>query len=290
MRWTMTKRQKISLGCLFLLLSALLAVSGFMVYRDLSGRQKEKREFALLAELVQAKLPEASLPDEPGMPEEEAEPVHRRNLALLFAQNGECIGWLNIPGTGIDYPVMHTPGDPQKYLRKNFYGESSYSGVPFLDSRCSLDSGNLILYGHNMKNGTMFGLLKQYADQGYCREHPIIEFETQSGCAEYAVFAVVPVNAQDEWYRFIEASGQPDFEKKIEYIRSRALYHTDRIPEYGQQLLTLSTCYGSGGDGRLLVIAASRTAGNPMVLLHDSAMRKTIRETARIPFFANRLF
>lgn len=254
----MTKRQKNSFRCLFLLLSVLLAVSGFMVYEDLSGRQKEKRDFALLAELVQAELSETSLPDEPGMPAEEqkAEPVYRRNLAPLFAQNGECIGWLNIPGTGIDYPVMHTPGAPQRYLRKNFYGEPSYSGVPFLDSRCSLDSDNLILYGHNMKNGTMFGLLRQYTDQGYFREHPAIEFETRSGCAEYAVFAVVPVNAQDEWYQFIDVADGAAYEEAVRKIWGRSLYETDILPEYGQQLLTLSTCYHAVEDGRLLVIAA----------------------------------
>lgn len=260
MRWTMTKKQKISFCCLFLLLSALLAASGFMVYKELSRRQKEKEDFAELARLVQAEPPETPLPDEPGMPaeEEEMEPAHRRNLSPLFAQNGECIGWLSIPGTGVDYPVMHTPGDPQKYLRKDFYGEYSYSGVPFLDSRCSLKSGNLMIYGHNMKNGTMFGSLRNYTDEEYLKGHPVIEFETQSGCTEYAVFAVATVKKWDDWYSFIEASDQPDFEKKMEFIRRRVLYITDIIPKYGQQLLTLSTCYGSGGDGRLLVIAVKK--------------------------------
>lgn len=257
MRWTMTKKQKISFRCLFLLLSVLLAVSGIMVYKELSGRQKEKEDFAELARLVQTEPPETSMPDEPGMPaeEEEMEPAHRRNLAPLFAQNGECIGWLSIPGTRVDYPVMHTPGVPQKYLRKDFYGEYSYSGVPFLDSRCSLKSGNLIIYGHNMKNGTMFGSLRNYTDEEYLKGHPVIEFETQSGCVEYAIFAVVPVNKQDEWYRFIDAADEAGYEKQIQQIRGRSLHDTDILPEYGQQLLTLSTCYHSSDGGRLLVIA-----------------------------------
>ncbi len=257
----MKKKQKISLGCLSLLLSALLAASGFMVYRELSQRQKETEDFAELLELVQAGQPEAAVPDGPGYPAEEAgtEPArNKRKLAPLFAQNSECIGWLSLPSTGIDYPVMHTPQDPQKYLRKNFYGEYSSSGVPFLDSRCCLDSGNLILYGHNMKNGTMFGTLKNYVDEGYLKEHPVIEFETESGCAEYVIFAVAAVNKWDSWYRFIDAAGERDFEAEVEDIRGRSLHDTDVWPEYGQQILTLSTCYHAMENGRLLVIAVKR--------------------------------
>ena len=70
--------------------------------------------------------------------------------------NNDCFGWLSISGTNINYPVMHTPNNPQEYLHKNFYGEYSQNGVPFLDSRCAEDSSNLIVYGHNMNNGTMF--------------------------------------------------------------------------------------------------------------------------------------
>ena len=101
----------------------------------------------------------------------------------------------------------------------------------------------------------MFGPLKKYVDEGYLKEHPVIEFETESGFAEYAIFAVAAVNKWDSWYRFIDAAGQTDFETEVGDIRGRALYDTGIQQGYGQQLLTLSTCYHGMEDGRLLVIA-----------------------------------
>lgn len=253
----MTKIRKISLAVLSVLLSAVLLLSGVMIYKDLSDRQKEKEDFAELAELVQIEQPEQPKLDEPNSPaDDEPEPAPRRDLAPLFAQNSDCIGWLCIPDTEIDYPVMHTPENPQKYLRRNFYGEYSQSGTPFLDGRCSKESDNLIIYGHNMRNDTMFGSLPKYMDEAYRQAHPVIEFETEAGCAEYAVFAVVTVKKYDDWYGFIKAAGREEFEKQLERIRSKALYCSDAMPEYGVQLFTLSTCYNSANDGRLLVIAS----------------------------------
>ena len=86
------------------------------------------------------------------------------SISELISMNSECFGWISIAGTNINYPVMHTPSNPQKYLNKNFYGEYSYSGTPFLDSRCSADSTNLIIYGHHMNNGTMFADLCNYTN------------------------------------------------------------------------------------------------------------------------------
>lgn len=252
----MTKNRKISLAAVSVLMSALLILPGFMIYKELSDRQKEKEDFAELAELVQITLPEQPKPDATeSLTDDEPEPAHKRDLAPLFAQNSDCIGWLSIPDTVVDYPVMHTPENPQKYLRRNFYGEYSVSGVPFLDGRCSMDSDNLIIYGHNMRNDTMFGSLPKYMEEAYRQAHSVIEFETEAGCAEYAVFAVVTVKKYDDWYGFIHAVDRTEFEKQLERIRSIAMYCSDDMPEYSAQLLTLSTCYGSGKDGRLLVIA-----------------------------------
>ena len=113
----------------------------------------------------------------------------------------------------------------------NFYGEYSQSGVPFLDYRCSLDSGNLLIYGHNMKNGTMFGELKNYTDSSFCADHPTIEFQTADGLFCYTVSEVKITNTSDKWYEDI---GSELFE--------------------GKRRRVLSTCYG-GGSGRLLIIS-----------------------------------
>lgn len=257
MRMTMTKKQKISLGIVSVLLSALLAASGVMIYRELSSRQKEKDDFKNLVQIVTASPTEPSETDTPsGESDAETEPEQNgRNLEELFSMNSDCIGWLCIPGTAVDYPVMHTPENPQKYLRKNFYGEYSQSGVPFLDGRCDADSDNLTLYGHNMKNGTMFSNLRYYTDPAFCDEHRTMELETADGLKLYELFAVLKTDNADEWYNFITTEGKESFDEHIGSIKARSLYQPDITPEYGQQILSLSTCYGSSKNGRLLVIA-----------------------------------
>lgn len=194
-------------------------------------------------------------------PEAEPEPIFTRNLTPLFEKNSDCIGWICIPNTAVDYPVMHTPQDNEKYLRKNFDGEYSSSGVPFLQSNNTLTSDNLIIYGHNMKNGTMFSDITKYRDKSFCTEHPTIEFETGQGLKVYAVFAVVQVKNTDDWYHFTVSAGEADYQDKITEIKESALYTTDADRQYGQQLLTLSTCYGNSKNDRLIVIGVE-TATN----------------------------
>ena len=254
------RRHRALLTGIAVLLSGTLLFSSAMIWKELSGRQKEKEEFSALAELVEA--PEANPPVTSETPPAEAdepdEAAELRDLAPLFAQNSDCMGWLCVPGTQINYPMMHTPEEPQKYLRRSFYGEYSQSGVPFLDWRCSLDSDNLIIYGHNMKNGTMFGELKNYLDEEFCLAHPVIEFQTADGVEQYTVFAVAAVQKTDAWYSFIDASGSEDFTEQTAAILQKSLYDTGAAPVFGQQIITLSTCYGSSKDGRLLVIGVKQ--------------------------------
>ena len=251
----MTKTQKISLAALSVLLSAAAALSGFMVYTQLSDRQKEKEDFAELAELVQTVPSELSQPGETPSTDNEPESEQKRDLTPLFAQNSDCIGWLCIPGTAVNYPVMHTPENPQKYLRRNFYGAYSQSGVPFLDWRCGLQSDHLIVYGHNMKNGTIFSSLRNYTDPAFCAAHPVIEFQTADGVGKYMVFAVAAVQKTDAWYSFIHAADGAGFSEQTAAILQKSLYDTGITPVYGRQIITLSTCYGSGKNGRLIVAA-----------------------------------
>lgn len=256
----MRRRKALRIGTA-VLFSGLLIFSGAMIWKELSARQKEKEEFAALAEMVEAPNEPASQPSQPESTDEpeESEPSENlRDLSGLFAQNDDCIGWLCIPDTQLNYPVMHTPEDPQKYLRRSFYGEYSQSGVPFLDCRCGLGSDNLIIYGHNMKNGTMFGGLKNYLDRDFCAAHPVIELQTESGLQRYTVFAVAAVRKIDPWYDFLSAADAQHYTEMIEYIRGKAVHTADISPVYGSQLLTLSTCYGSGKDGRLLVVGVKQ--------------------------------
>ena len=207
--------RRIKFGVFAFLLLGVLLVCGFMVGRELLSRQKEREDFEHLVKLVTVEKPTAT-PAPTGPPAADEQPSttstptpdseesqeQLRDLSELFAMNDDFIGWLCIPGTDINYPVMHTPDEPERYLRRNFHGEYSESGVPFLDFRCSLDSDNLIIYGHNMMNGTMFAGLQGYVQKDFCEQHPIIEFQTADGCAGYQVFAVAWVKSNDEKYTF----------------------------------------------------------------------------------------
>ena len=177
------------------------------------------------------------------------------SISELFSMNFECFGWISISGTNINYPVMHTPSNPQKYLNKNFYGEYSYSGTPFLDARCSADSTNLIIYGHHMNNGTMFADLCNYTDYSYFTEHPTVVLETKDGPFAYSVFSVIKVKSDDDWYRFTTVGTEKSYNSRIEYAKEKSIYDAGIIPIYGQQILSLSTCYGYNQDDRILVLA-----------------------------------
>ena len=230
----MRMRNKPVLIFFCLLLSAAAALSGAKIYSELKERQKEKKDFASVAEI--AKLPITEAPAESVTDTEtetSAEPteqsVAEHNIQALISENADCIGWLSIDGTSISYPVMYTPSEPQKYLRRSFYGQYSHSGVPFLDGRCSTVGGNLIIYGHNMKNGTMFSDLKKYLNTDFLNAHRTVRLETAGGVFLFTVTEVLKTNTADPWY--------------------------DRISCEGGRRLLLSTCYGSGKDGRLLIIA-----------------------------------
>lgn len=220
----MRTRNKPALIFFCLLLSAAV-LAGVNIYTELKERQKEKENFAAVSQIAEPTVTTAQTESEPT-----ERPAAERNIQALITENADCIGWLSIDGTNISYPVMHTPSDPQKYLRRNFYGKYSQSGVPFLDGRCDLQNSNLIIYGHNMRNGTMFSDLKRYVDRDFLNAHRTVKFETTDGVQTFIVTEALKTNTSDAWYDRIAA-------------------------EDGRQLI-LSTCYGSGKDGRLLIIAA----------------------------------
>ena len=231
----MRTRNKPVLIFFCLLLSAVAVLAGVNIYSELKERQKEKADFAAVAEIAELPMTEApaeSVTDAETEPSAEPteQPAAERNIQALIAENADCIGWLSIDGTSISYPVMHTPSDPQKYLRRNFYGKYSQSGVPFPDGRCDLQSSNLIIYGHNMRNDTMFSDLKRYVDRDFLTAHRTVKFETADGIRYFTVTKVLRTDITDAWY--------------------------DRIAAEDGRCLILSTCYGSGKDGRLLIIAA----------------------------------
>lgn len=229
----------------------IFAGSLFMIIRQLIIGNREKSEFENIAELVVTPV----VGENDTQTSETGEEYAERDISAVLSQNSECIGWIYIGNTVINYPVMHTPDNPEKYLHLSFYGKYSYSGTPFLDSTCNADSCmNSIIYAHNMKNGTMFHQLKRYRNSAYTAENPIIEYQTANGIKKYRIFAVCDVEGNDSWYNFTGSVDENTYKAKIEYIKSKALFETGITPVYPQNLITLSTCRDGTDSGRLLVI------------------------------------
>ena len=174
--------------------------------------------------------------------------------------NDDVYGWIKIEDTPINYPVMYTPYEPQKYLRLNFNGEKSISGQIFLDYRCTDESENLILYGHNMKNKTMFGSLLKYREEKYFKEHPTINFDTLYEENEYQIVAAfydeIDLSEKNKfnYYNFIRTENEQDFVSAINTIKNLSIYDTNTSIEYGDRLITLSTCSYHSKNGRFVVI------------------------------------
>lgn len=177
----------------------------------------------------------------------------------LINRNPNCMGWLRISGTKIDYPVMQTRDNPQYYLRRDFNKQYSYLGTPFMDSRCDVNNdSNLIVYGHNMKDRKMFADLLKYREHSYFKEHNIIHFIALNGVQEYEVIAVSKVKNDDEWYGYTCQTDKESFSNLISHIKNKSLYFTQNEIQHGDYFLTLSTCEYSQTNGRLIVIAKRR--------------------------------
>ena len=211
---------------------------------------------------------------EPVTEPEPTEPVMLPQYAALYEQNDDLFGWLRIDGTVIDYPVMHTPGDPEKYLHTNFAGEYSFGGIPFIDAACSADSDNLLIYGHNMKDGTMFGRLTQYEKSiDYLKAHPFVDFSTLWHQERYVIFAVVDVSLDTSSENFLDYFAHPRFSSDAEfasYIRRAELASMYAIPmdvKPSDALLTLSTCLE---ENRLVVIARRQRDGESKASLRET--------------------
>ena len=253
---------------ILLLLSAVLLaaciVSAITFVRQYRDAKNSEAEFAALSQIAaqirtgekNRQVPMTVRETQHG---EQAEPeaVTEAAYGELSAQNADYYGWVRIADSRIDYPVMYTPYDPDYYLTHSFKKETSKYGVPYLDSDCSQESNNLVIYGHNMKNGTMFGDLVNYTDREYCLSHPYIYLDTEDTAAIYEVLAAFPFDADADTFCYNDYTdmNEADFAKFMENVHIRQLYPTGADAQYGDRLLTLSTCEYSYENGRFVVVA-----------------------------------
>ena len=181
----------------------------------------------------------------------------------IYQENPEFAGWLTIPDSIVDYPVMKPKNDTDYYLDHTFSGEEDKNGTLFIDSRNDIvhRSTNIIIYGHNMRSGNMFGNLDKYKSESYYKDHPMIRFDTiyEKGTYQVMYAFMSHIYKEDEiafkYYQFIDAASEQEFDSDMRSMQEMALYDTGVTAQYGDRLLTLSTCDYEESDGRFVVVA-----------------------------------
>lgn len=184
-------------------------------------------------------------------------------------RNPDWIGWLKIKGTTISYPVMQRKGSSEYYLHRDFDGNYSFWGTPFLDIRCTPDSDNCFIYGHNINGGRLFGALHKYASSKYYTAHPKIQLRMGEEKRIYEIVSVIKTTTSSPIYSFTDTGNWEEYRDSVKKILNGSLYPTkagekvkremekDSLEEFFRkyQFLSLSTCRTwVGKNARLLVI------------------------------------
>lgn len=253
------KRKMLIAGCLFMCIISL----GYLgAYYQVSA--KSAREFEELSALKEAGAQQSAAKEvKIHLTDETVEtPDILPEYELIHQKNQRLIGWVKIDGTVIDYPVMQTVNN-EYYLDHNFNQEEDRNGCIFMDYQCDVVKGcdNIILYGHHMKSGKMFGTLNKYGKKSYYEEHPVIQFDTIYEKGTYQVMYVFRSKVYSEedvtfkYYQFINAASEKEFNSAMNEMAALSLYDTGVTAEYGDKLLTLSTCDYQEKKGRFVVVA-----------------------------------
>lgn len=261
----MKKREHIRRG--IVAVCSLLVVGSLAYLADYSYRTKRLDDYAA----IQKNLKNTALttPETPETPvihydDDTADtlPDILPEYQTLYSLNKRLIGWVKIDDTYIDYPVLQTVNNDY-YLNHNFDQEEDKNGSIFLDKDCSIypRSTNLILYGHHMRSGRMFGQLNKYSSEKFYKEHKYIQFDTIYEKGTYEVMYVFRSKIYEEseivfkYYQFTDAVSETEFESNMMQMADMSLYDTGVSAEYGDELLTLSTCDYYTSDGRFVVVA-----------------------------------
>ena len=186
----------------------------------------------------------------------------QRKYEKIYELNPDFAGWIQIPDTKIDYAVMINMEDNEYYLHRDFHKRDSKPGMLFIDNRCDIitPGTNIIIYGHNMKAGTMFHDLFKYEEESFYQEHKYITFNSLYRDGTYEVigafYTQIETTDSDNYryYQFFEADSAADFDAYVDYVKSKTPYATADA-EFGDELITLSTCAYQTENGRYVVVA-----------------------------------
>lgn len=271
-----------SVGRIISACAVFAAALGFSVYALALKSDNDVPIYDNISETVVTKASEELLPENwSEMFEYEPSPEGITERAKIFLrQNQDFVGWIKIENTQLDYPVLKDPGaikagtgyGDQDYEANSFYLHAGldksylYEGTIYMDYRDvfgsseSQQSENIVLYGHNMNNGSMFGSLRKYRyDYSYYDENPFIEFSSNYKDYQYIIFGFLITSGSSDtdfpYWNMEELDTEEEFNCYVNEVRSRAMLDTGVDVQYGDKLLTLSTCVSDGTNNRFIVVA-----------------------------------
>lgn len=260
----MNKKYKIIL----MLLIVIIAISSYFVIKEIAESKKENDIYKNLQEIIQENTIYSNENDHIDILEEETNNVlykesktNNYNLDKISKINSDVVGWLKIDGTNINYPIMQN-GD--YYLHRNIYKKYSSHGTPYLAEHCNLTtSDNLIIYGHHMNDNSMFSELVNYKNYNYYKNHMYINFytlkdgQTIENTYEIVIAFKTIVYSDNgfKYYNYINFSDEQELNSFVNSCRDLEFYNTESTINYGDKLITLSTCEYSQKNGRMVIVA-----------------------------------
>lgn len=239
-------------------LAAVLAVSTFFIIRNKMDSAKQNEVYDNLAEIVEEDPPE----ENEGVTYSE-DKDYIAEYYELYQQNNDMVGWIKVDDTNINYPVVQSIEEPNFYLKHKFDKTYSAYGCPYVQENCDVQkpSDNIIIYGHHMNDGSMFSGLMKFTSKSFWENHKTIEFDTLTDRNQYEVIAVfktvVYTDSEDsfKYYEFTDAEKAEEFNEYVAKCKELSMYDTGVTAEYGDKLISLSTCEYSHNNGRLVVVA-----------------------------------
>lgn len=238
-------------------LLVVFLISGGLMLRQWvyeRGALQDQQSLSVPDGSVSEEMPEPPEPEIPVEPlEERAEYLYQVDLESLRQTNPDVVGWIAIPGTPLDYPFLMGE-DNDYYLNRTWQGARSAAGAVFMDIHCPVDFSafNTILYGHNMKNATMFGSLKKYRTQEYYEQNPCIYIVDDRGIHRYEIFAAFEAEVVRDTFR-LDLDTDRKRDAFLNYSASLNVLQARAEPTHKDSLITLSTCTGKDYDHRWVV-------------------------------------
>lgn len=256
----MLKRRIVQVGKVVIgfIISFVFLYSGWKVIESKNETRECLATYQELSDFVHKDSKERGKSKNETLDKESTRDLDENNFQELKKENEDFIGWIEIEDTSIDYPVMQR--NNSFYLSHGFHKEKSKYGVPFLDDRSVLKESNLLIYGHHMKDGTMFGGLEKYKNTEFCEKHKVIKWQTQNKKEEFEIFGVCEVDTEINNTLFQKIlEGKNVLSQKL--LKDNCIYlyyYDDKAYQLNSKIMVLITCEYATLNGRLLVVASKK--------------------------------